>query len=439
MIWIGYTTLYREGGRKFARAAETLRQQKEKENPGVPVHCRAVESKREFRAAMQTIAEAGESIAELHFIGHSGVYGIMFGSTAWPEQFSPHEWRELTIPFAPQGKAFFHACRTSRWFAPFFARTFGVPTWGYYWYTCFSLAPDRFIWDRPQSEGKDSPLYIISISGKKSHGILGSAMKYTGFADPEPMLCFTPEQTEPDTSYNGVAALYDEAFADITVREDEWKWLKPHILQHTGQGISIRVLDIGCGNGSLLAALAPHIAAGVGVDASPAMIDMARQRFGKLANLQFEPIPEPTLPFGNSSFDLIISFMSFRYLDWDPIMAEIRRVLAPGGRILIVDMAAAPVRPRDAVRFIRSKGRHLLQRRRHPGFYSKLQRLVSDPAWQQMLRYNPVRAEHEYRWYLTSRFPKGKVNVLNIGWTHRLLAFDSGPLEPGETPPLTYP
>jgi len=54
------------------------------------------------------------------------MYGIMFGSVAWPEQFSPHEWRQLTIrsrrapPVVPR-------LPTARWFAPFFARTFGVP------------------------------------------------------------------------------------------------------------------------------------------------------------------------------------------------------------------------------------------------------------------------------------------------------------------------
>lgn len=435
MIWIGYTTLYREGGEKFARAARTLRQQKEREHPGLPVRCEAVESKREFRDAMRRIGEEGGEITELHFIGHSGVYGIMFGTTAWPEQFSPHEWRELFIPFAPHGRAFFHACRTSRWFAPFFARTFGVPARGYYWYTCFSLSPDRFVWDRLKGGEKETPLYVISISGKKSHGLLGSAMKYGGLARPEPMLEFTPEQTEPDTSYDRVADLYDEAFADITVREDEWSWLLPRILSRPGG----RVLDIGCGNGSLLAALAPHIGSGVGADASPMMIGRGQRRFGNLPNLRFLAIPEPSLPFADASFDFVISFMSFRYLDWDPIMGEIRRVLAPGGRILIVDMAAAPVRAREVPAFLRSKARHRMQRRRHPGFYRNLQRLVGDPGWKRMLQYNPVRAEHEYRWYLASRFPQGKMEVLNVGWTHRLLAFDSGPLQPGETPPLTYP
>ena len=58
-----------------------------------------------------------------------------------PEQFSPHEWRTLDLPFAPDGEAFFHACRSARWFAPFFARTFNVPASGFHWYTTVSLDP----------------------------------------------------------------------------------------------------------------------------------------------------------------------------------------------------------------------------------------------------------------------------------------------------------
>lgn len=395
----------------------------------------AVESKKEFREALNAVAEQGQSITELHFIGHSGVYGIMFGSREWPEQFSPHEWRTLSIPFASNASAYFHACRTSRWFAPFFARTFGVAAHGYYWYTCFSRSSDRFVWRGLNRLDANAPLYVISIKGKKSHGPLGTLQKYSGSARPEPMISFTPAESEPDTSYDRVAQLYDEAFADITVREDEWKWLQEHIPQNS----ALRVLDIGCGNGSLLTALAPYIASGTGVDASEQMILQARARFATQQNLRFEHVADPVLPFGNGSFDLVISFMSFRYLDWDPIMAEIRRTLAPGGRIFIVDMAASPVRGRDIPQFIRSKLRHRMQQRKHPGFYQKLHTLVNDPGWKHMLRYNPVRAEHEYRWYLSSRFPEGTIDTLNVGWTHRLLAFDSGPLEPGETPPQTWP
>jgi hypothetical protein len=56
-----------------------------------------------------------------------------------------------------------------------------------------------------------------------------------------------------------------------------------------------------------------------------------------------------------------------------------------------------------------------------------------------MLRYNPVRAEHEYRWYLESRFPGEKLVTLSLGSTHRLVAFDTGARRPGTVLPLSYP
>jgi hypothetical protein len=56
-----------------------------------------------------------------------------------------------------------------------------------------------------------------------------------------------------------------------------------------------------------------------------------------------------------------------------------------------------------------------------------------------MLRYNPIRAEHEMTWYLQSRFPGRTVQKINVGWNARVLAFDSGPLQPGVTAPQSYP
>jgi hypothetical protein len=96
---------------------------------------------------MRRLSETGLRLRELHLVTHSGMYGPMFGSAAWPEQFSPHEWRTMDLPFAPGAEAFFHACRSARWFAPFFARTLGVPARGYHWYTSVSAAKDRFVWD----------------------------------------------------------------------------------------------------------------------------------------------------------------------------------------------------------------------------------------------------------------------------------------------------
>ncbi|MBB4639044.1 methyltransferase domain-containing protein [Longimicrobium terrae] len=431
MILIIYTTLYREGGDKFARAAQTLAAEKGRDNPGVPVSAVAVESKADV-AELFHRAAAGERVRELHFIGHSGMYGPMFRTRAVPEQFSPHEWRTLPNPFAPHASAYFHACRTARWFAPFFARTFGVPAHGYHWYTSVSLRPDRFRWER-LSRDRDAPLYVLGCPGRKSHGLLGSVRKYSrGVA--ETMKRFDPEPPDGDPTYDSVAPLYDAVFGDITVREDEWRWLQSRMPAEPA-----RVLDIGCGNGALLMRMAPGIAHGTGVDTSAGMIDHARKRAADVPTLDFVQVHGPALPFADASFDVVVSLLSFRYLDWDPVMNEIRRVLRPGGRVLIVDMVTAPVRWREMPHLLASKASGFRSRLRRPEFARSLRRMVTDPRWQTMLRYNPIRAEHEMRWYLESRFPRGSIQTINVGWNARVLAFDSGPVQPGAVPPQSYP
>lgn len=434
MILIIYTTLYRKGGEKFARAAQTLAKEKRSEFPDSKILCRAVESKQEVVSLIEEIAGRDGTIDEFHFIGHSGVYGPMFGTTNWPEQFSPHEWRTLAIPFADGALATFHACRTARWFTRFFARTFDVRTRGYYWYTCFSRAPDRFVWER-RDGSEDDPLWVVSIGGRKSHGLVGSLGKYTRMRPLEALIEATPEAIGDDAGYDRVAELYDQAFADIRVREDEWSWLNEHL---PGSD-DLAILDIGCGNGSLLAALSKRIGSGVGLDASTGMIEQARERFGGEPKLRFEKIDGPTIPLPDNSIDIALSFMSFRYLDWDPLLAEIERVVRPEGRLLVIDMAAAPVGLGDLPDLISSKLRHRRQMKKHPQFRRDLTRLVSHPDWKRMVALNPVRAEHEYRWYLASRFPSGTMTTLNTSTTHRLLAFDSGEMRGMVQREMSYP
>ncbi len=431
VIWIGYTTRYREGGAKFERAARTMADEQRRAHPGVQVRCERVESKAEFVAAMTRVEADGLVLRALHLVVHSGMYGPMFGSVDWPQQFSPHEWRTMKLPLAPDAEAYFHACRSARWFAPFFARTFGVPASGYHWYTTVSAARDRFRWDGLVSA--DAPLYIFGMPGRRSHGLPGSLRKYLGLAAPEQLQRFTPSPPTGDPSYDAVAVQYDRVFADIRVRSDEVRWLEARV------PAGARVLDIGCGNGALLKMLAPRITSGVGVDASHGMIDRARERNTGDTKLRFATIDGPTLPLPDASVDVVISLLSFRYLDWDPILREVARVLAPGGRLLVVDMVAAPVGLRDMPRLLRDKARTLAQQLRHRHYHAELARLVSDPRWQDMLRYNPIRAIHELRWFFKGRFPGGTIETLNTGWHARVLAVDTGPFEAGLLTPQSFP
>ncbi|HQY63361.1 MAG TPA: class I SAM-dependent methyltransferase [Polyangiaceae bacterium] len=442
--WVGFTTLYREGGGRFSRAARTLGAELRAKHPRARVVVESVESKADLVRAMASLRAEGLALAELHFIGHSGMYGPMFRTTKVPEQLSPHEWRALAaegaLPFAPGGEAYFHCCRSARWFAPFFARTFGVPARGHHLYTTFSRARDRFAWDGGccGMAGADAPLHVVALPGRKSHGLGATALKYAGALRPEAMLRFLPDPTfDPAAaSYDRVADLYDEAFADIGVRGPEVAWLERHL---PDASTGARALEIGCGNGALLARLAPRLGSGLGLDASSEMIARARRRFGHTSGLRFDAVTGPALPADDASVDVVISMLSFRYLDWDPIMAEIRRVLAPGGRLLIVDMVAVPAGARDAPRLVAGALARARSRVHYAHFHRKLGALVRDPSWAEMLKYNPIRSEHEVRWYLEGRFPGRRVEVLTVALASRVVAFDSGPLPRGFALPQSYP
>jgi len=433
VIVVVYTTRYRKGGRQFPLVANTLAREKKVNGFAGEIISRAVENKREVLDIFDSLRSERKLISEFHFVGHSGMYGPMFGTVAFPEQFSPYEWETMKIPFAPDAAAYFHCCRSARWFAPFFARTFNVKAYGFFWYTTFSRSKTRYRY--ASSGAATEALYTIGCKGRKSHGLAASLVKFSGFMPAEEMRMFEPRPPSGDTSYNKVADLYDAAFTDITVRRDEWEWLNKHLPKTN----DLRVLDIGCGNGALLQALSGRITYGAGVDESEAILEQARKRNAAKKNLEFAKIDSPALPFADAKFDVVISLMSFRYLDWDPLLTEVRRVLKPRGRFLIVDMVTDPVKTREYSQLLKDKFRIMFGRQTNPAFKTNLQKLVSHPDWKKMLEYNPIRSEHEMKWYLESRFAGQKMEILNLGWNARIVAFDSGPAERGVEVNLSYP
>ena len=106
---------------------------------------------------------------------------------------------------------------------------------------------------------------------------------------------------------------------------------------------------------------------------------------------------------------------------------------------MIVDMVTVPVGVRDYPRLINDKLRTMRNQKANAPFDAALKRLVSHPDWKTMLEYNPIRSEHEMKWYLESRFPGQKMEILNMAWHSRIVAFDSGPIEKGVELKLSYP
>jgi ubiquinone/menaquinone biosynthesis C-methylase UbiE len=102
------------------------------------------------------------------------------------------------------------------------------------------------------------------------------------------------------------------------------------------------VLDLGTGTGRMLELLAPLAHRAVGVDQSPAMLNVARAHLehAGLRNVQLRQGDIYALPVERDTYDLVIIHQVLHYLD-DPAraMREAARALRPGGRLVVVDFA----------------------------------------------------------------------------------------------------
>lgn len=100
-----------------------------------------------------------------------------------------------------------------------------------------------------------------------------------------------------------------------------------------------RVGDLGCGTGQLAQALAPFAREVVAVDRSPEMLDLARTRLEGHSNVEVRHGELENLPLDRSSLDVAILSLVLHYVVDPPrVLAEVARVLSPGGRVLILDM-----------------------------------------------------------------------------------------------------
>lgn len=131
-----------------------------------------------------------------------------------------------------------------------------------------------------------------------------------------------------------------DAFAENYSTENESSLMnayyeRPAVIGLIGEVGGRRVLDAGCGSGPLSAALVAQGALVTGFDASPEMVELARRRLGDDADLQVADLSRP-LPFADDSFDTAVASLVLHYLqDWSAPLAELRRVLRPGGRLVL--------------------------------------------------------------------------------------------------------
>ncbi|WP_127473740.1 class I SAM-dependent methyltransferase [Microbacterium sulfonylureivorans] len=132
--------------------------------------------------------------------------------------------------------------------------------------------------------------------------------------------------------YDAFAVSYDAENASSLLNE---YYERPAMIALAGDVRGRRILDAGCGSGPLSAALRTRGAALTAFDGSPAMVELARRRLGDDVPVSVADLAEP-LPFEDDAFDDVVASLVLHYLeDWAGPLAELRRVLKPGGRLIL--------------------------------------------------------------------------------------------------------
>jgi len=130
-----------------------------------------------------------------------------------------------------------------------------------------------------------------------------------------------------------IAARYDLITILLSYGQDR-RW-KRRLASSSGAGPRTRALDLACGTGDIAFLLAARGASVVGLDVTREMLRLA-QRKGR--GVTFVGGDMMALPFADASFDLVTAGYGIRNVpDLVPALAEIRRVLRPGGSFLSLD------------------------------------------------------------------------------------------------------
>jgi ubiquinone/menaquinone biosynthesis C-methylase UbiE len=122
------------------------------------------------------------------------------------------------------------------------------------------------------------------------------------------------------------AATYDE----LRPADENW-WEVCEAMVRAGDLVGRRVLDVGCGTGRFAAALAERARVWA-VDQSPEMLEVARAR---APGVRFKQASVAALPFKDRWFERATMWLVVHLVDRPRAYAEIRRVLAPSGRIVV--------------------------------------------------------------------------------------------------------
>jgi SAM-dependent methyltransferase len=114
------------------------------------------------------------------------------------------------------------------------------------------------------------------------------------------------------------------------------------LVETSGAGPDDTVLDVACGPGLVVRAFARVARETVGIDVTPAMLARARELTAGCGNVRFDHGDVLPLPYADASFSIVVSRFAFHHFP-NPggVLAEMRRVCRPGGRIVVCDLTAS--------------------------------------------------------------------------------------------------
>ncbi len=152
--------------------------------------------------------------------------------------------------------------------------------------------------------------------------------------------------TDAVAGFTAWAATYDETIAKEVEQYSGVPYAEvlQRVCETAAPAPDAQVLDIGTGTGALALLLAQRVPGGgvVGIDPTAAMLERARGnalRCEMGERVRFCKGAAEALPFPAESFDIVVSSIAMHHTVVRQSLSEIARVLRPGGRVVIADMA----------------------------------------------------------------------------------------------------
>ncbi len=144
--------------------------------------------------------------------------------------------------------------------------------------------------------------------------------------------------------YQRKQSLFDRwaGFYDLTLTSVFYQAVHRRLLDSIQLPAQPYVLDLGCGTGKLLNRLADHQKdlTGLGIDLSPDMIAQAQGANQVPERIQYHVGNAVALSLEDQHFDAVFNTITFlHYPEPEQVLAEVRRVLKPGGRYYLADFA----------------------------------------------------------------------------------------------------